>query len=983
MKSLKFFLFSLLLLSTNLIYSNSNWSYTNGWALKNGDKFFVIGAFNIPYYTRHVEPLTTNQNIEIFNSACNYYNLLFLKDRYFQNYMKDSIVLLSGFQQFEDWIKWQTNPQYNHIIWSLTENFIDLDSDSFLSYQEMKNFRDSLYFRFNGPPFIDFLRGPVLSDLKPKQYTYNFIWYTAGEPDQGRNKGWFWYPEILHAMDSAVFESFGDTILMYTDMCGHVTASKFFWEEVYVDTIDTLPDSLPQGTRNYIPFLEGSLDDLASYIYSWDGSYCMKYPDNNGTGKWYFSPMLEDTSIMLENVRQLVKAYDSRNRILGVNSYKEFYYYPVLAGRIVDVIREEYSDSMKPIWLCFDANNNVEYHLAPAVLFQSVKCQVYTSIIHGASGCMFWACTDYNFGFDSIYYYDFIVPFLRELDSLSFIYKGDDNVLLPMSNKNWKQIGDLHYAIRYVENTNDTFFIVSNTSRENPVIFKPSGFDTPEYILEPLQASIIHFKRDNKIDFIAWKDSLMFPFFSQTNNFLRQDTILIWSGNSQHSAYTPDNVKVCFLNDDKYIDFIAQVNEWISPHINRRDGTFEKWTGFDVWDYTQSDPVGIEIGDFNGDGYDDFVVWKDTLICIYYNYDGFSNSDSLFYVEHVFEEIKVADFNGDRYADLLIYNDEWVKPLIYDNNIKSFSYSYSGFDVWNPTLNDPEGIEIGDFNGDSRDDFLAWRDSIAIVFLAKNDSGEFNSFSFQVWTGTVNHSAYTPNDILIGDFNGDGYDDFIAWVNEWIQPEISAGNGSFIKWDGFDVWNYQLSDPSGLKIGDFNGDFKGDFMIWKDSIIVPFFSNGNTGFVRQDTVLAWLYDPSQGSQSGDECRDNEIVDIIVGNFNGTGYEVDFYNSNSPQIIKSNNTLNLSNNDHIFNLYPITYSFLNNDVSINYSIPSNGFVTLKIYDISGRTVANIVNEYQQAGYYTTRLYREDLVNGVFFCRLTCNNLSDTQKLILIK
>ena len=76
---------------------------------------------------------------------------------------------------------------------------------------------------------------------------------------------------------------------------------------------------------------------------------------------------------------------------------------------------------------------------------------------------------------------------------------------------------------------------------------------------------------------------------------------------------------------------------------------------------------------------------------------------------------------------------------------------------------------------------------------------------------------------------------------------------------------------------------------------------------------------------------------------------------------------------------------NPETTINYQFPTSGFVTLKIYDLLGREVATLVNEYKNAGSYNSqfsiRNYR--LSSGVYFYRLQSGSFSETKKLILMK
>lgn len=69
--------------------------------------------------------------------------------------------------------------------------------------------------------------------------------------------------------------------------------------------------------------------------------------------------------------------------------------------------------------------------------------------------------------------------------------------------------------------------------------------------------------------------------------------------------------------------------------------------------------------------------------------------------------------------------------------------------------------------------------------------------------------------------------------------------------------------------------------------------------------------------------------------------------------------------------------------INFGIPAQGLVTLKIYDMLGREVTSLVNEVRPAGYYSVDFNAANLSSGVYFYKLESNNFVDVKKMILIK
>jgi len=76
---------------------------------------------------------------------------------------------------------------------------------------------------------------------------------------------------------------------------------------------------------------------------------------------------------------------------------------------------------------------------------------------------------------------------------------------------------------------------------------------------------------------------------------------------------------------------------------------------------------------------------------------------------------------------------------------------------------------------------------------------------------------------------------------------------------------------------------------------------------------------------------------------------------------------------------------NPTTTINYSIPKESFVTIKIYDLLGKEVATLVDEFQKPGTYNYQLSISNyqLSSGVYFYQLQAGNFIATKKLILLK
>ncbi len=74
---------------------------------------------------------------------------------------------------------------------------------------------------------------------------------------------------------------------------------------------------------------------------------------------------------------------------------------------------------------------------------------------------------------------------------------------------------------------------------------------------------------------------------------------------------------------------------------------------------------------------------------------------------------------------------------------------------------------------------------------------------------------------------------------------------------------------------------------------------------------------------------------------------------------------------------------NPETNIKFSVPNEGFVSLKVFDVTGKEVLTGVNEVLRRGFYNLLLDASHLSSGVYFYRLSANGFSKVMKMVLIK
>jgi hypothetical protein len=105
------------------------------------------------------------------------------------------------------------------------------------------------------------------------------------------------------------------------------------------------------------------------------------------------------------------------------------------------------------------------------------------------------------------------------------------------------------------------------------------------------------------------------------------------------------------------------------------------------------------------------------------------------------------------------------------------------------------------------------------------------------------------------------------------------------------------------------------------------------------------------------------------------FDGSFEYSNEVQVDISN-----LNDFQLYQNYPNPF---NPSTKIKYSIPQNGFVKITLHDILGSEIRTLVSQTVQPGTYEILLDGSDLSSGLYFVRLSSENIQRTLKISLIK
>ena len=74
---------------------------------------------------------------------------------------------------------------------------------------------------------------------------------------------------------------------------------------------------------------------------------------------------------------------------------------------------------------------------------------------------------------------------------------------------------------------------------------------------------------------------------------------------------------------------------------------------------------------------------------------------------------------------------------------------------------------------------------------------------------------------------------------------------------------------------------------------------------------------------------------------------------------------------------------NPTTKIEFSIPSDNNVEIKVFNVLGVEVATLLKEHRQAGTHSIEFNASSLASGIYFYKIVSGNYSDIKKMILLR
>ncbi|RPI16096.1 MAG: T9SS C-terminal target domain-containing protein [Ignavibacteriae bacterium] len=295
---------------------------------------------------------------------------------------------------------------------------------------------------------------------------------------------------------------------------------------------------------------------------------------------------------------------------------------------------------------------------------------------------------------------------------------------------------------------------------------------------------------------------------------------------------------------------------------------------------------------------------------------------------------------------------------------------------------------------------------------------KLNSSGTGIWAKLVEDVTFeNPSVVCDNSGNvygcGDLYDNFLFgtiqtqgpdWVYDFYLTKIDA-SGTFL-------WVKEVPNSSGFPSGDaavgkatkliidaqnnlYITGFQRGTIDWDENITTTSAGSYDVLVLKYNSNGTLLWGKTAGGTSverGDAISlDNSNNIFVTGNFNqssvfdtiivtGSGQINSFTAKLSNPAITGVSNQNSTPFSYFLNNYPNPF---NPKTIISYQLAINSDVKLTVFDITGREIAVLVNQNQNAGKYSIEWNAGNVTSGIYFCKIESENFTQTNKMILLK
>ena len=217
-------------------------------------------------------------------------------------------------------------------------------------------------------------------------------------------------------------------------------------------------------------------------------------------------------------------------------------------------------------------------------------------------------------------------------------------------------------------------------------------------------------------------------------------------------------------------------------------------------------------------------------------------------------------------------------------------------------------------------------------------------------------------------------------VNSWLiidgqNSEHGDNRGTFLTFNlqqPESLWSIVLRQPFDLqnpniRVRGYIVSVSQDSVQWNNIISQPMNSSA-----RIDTVFPFV--------TVAKYLRFTITDLDTGSNQTAISECEIYALADHSSMSVSSTANRPSSFELNQNYPNPF---NPSTTISFSLPTKSFVTLKIFDVMGKEVSDIVSEELLPGNYSQQWDASNMPSGVYFYRLQAGSFTETKRLVLMK
>lgn len=260
---------------------------------------------------------------------------------------------------------------------------------------------------------------------------------------------------------------------------------------------------------------------------------------------------------------------------------------------------------------------------------------------------------------------------------------------------------------------------------------------------------------------------------------------------------------------------------------------------------------------------------------------------------------------------------------------------------------------------------------------------KYNSSGVQQWVrrfrGPVINGSNGASSLAIDNLNN-------IYVTGVSQSNTSIEDFLTIKYNanGDSLWVRRYDNPT------HQNDVANDIELDSSAnVYVNGWSIDSTGFdittikYSTDGIQQWIMNyPGKNNFLERSIAIDKIDNVyVIGDNTNNGTLFDFITVKYNQIIGVTPVSNeVPRSYKLYQNYPNPF---NPTTKIEYALPKSAKVVIKVYDILGRMVKELVNEQKDAGYYTVKFDGTSYASGVYFYRINAGEFTSVKKMVLVK